>query len=235
MLLSTRWMLLSSSMEMPKLKSGLSLEFFQELVLGLEPPLCSIHFWICRSLSSVKSLCSSRKLSSQSKVPSSGRPTGTTTSYWPPFLGAADEATPSSFATSCNILQVKGNFTSGVGPKFTCSVTFLKLTCGKSVFPFKHSGSGWGVEMRTPSMKMLTVFAFGLFASRFSRTATTWSLPKRFAMPGVFFVSVVKQPSESKQTLPSVSPRKSVDSDVEKPTRTSCRGMGIRVPPLFCS
>mmetsp|Transcript_91566 Transcript_91566/g.212951 ORF Transcript_91566/g.212951 Transcript_91566/m.212951 type:complete len:234 (-) Transcript_91566:294-995(-) len=231
-------------MGIPKFMSGLSLEFFQALGFGLQSPLRSAHFKICRSLISVKCGFFCRNPSNQSKVPSSGKPTGNSTSNLPSLFGCGRLSSVSSFATSCHVRHVKGNATSGDGPKFTCSVTFLKFTCGKSALSNRFSGSGCGCEMRTPLRKRLTVSALGLRLSKFSNTASVCSREKRSEV-WLRFLSAVKKPSESKQTLSSVSPRKSDESCVEKPIRTSCRGTrlprllagskGFRVSTIFTS
>mmetsp|Transcript_50741 Transcript_50741/g.135298 ORF Transcript_50741/g.135298 Transcript_50741/m.135298 type:complete len:235 (+) Transcript_50741:2264-2968(+) len=82
--------------------------------------------------------------------------------------------------------------------------------------------------MRSPSLKMLIVFALGLEASKLSTTPMAWFTENR-CETFVFLRSAVKNPSESKQTLSFVSPRKRDESWVEKPTRTCCRGRGTRV------
>mmetsp|Transcript_120196 Transcript_120196/g.351272 ORF Transcript_120196/g.351272 Transcript_120196/m.351272 type:complete len:236 (-) Transcript_120196:397-1104(-) len=219
-------------MGIPKFMSGLSLEFFHWLGFGLQSPLRSAQRRIVRSLISVYWGFFWRKPSSQSKVPSSGRPTGKRTSYFPSLAPTGLRTSASSLATSCQVLHAKGRGAIGDGPKLTCKVTFLKFTCGKSAFSSRFSGRGWGCEMRTPSRKRLTVSELGLFLSRLSSTAMVWSRPKRWEV-ALRFLSAVKKPSESKHTLSSVSPKNREESCVEKPMRTSCRGMGARLPRLF--
>mmetsp|Transcript_80309 Transcript_80309/g.213154 ORF Transcript_80309/g.213154 Transcript_80309/m.213154 type:complete len:230 (-) Transcript_80309:310-999(-) len=212
--------------------SGLSLEFFQELGLGLQRPLRSAQRRMVRSLISVYCGLLWRNPLSQSKVPSSGSPTGKRTSHFPSLVTLFFRTSASSFATCCHVRHVKGSGAMGGAPKFTCRVTFLKFTWGKRALPTRFSGKGWGCEIRTPSRNKLTVSALRLFLSKFSKTAMVWSRPNRCEVE-LRFLSAVKKPSESKHTLSSVSPRKSEESCVEKPTRTNCRGMGARLPRLL--
>mmetsp|Transcript_12280 Transcript_12280/g.30969 ORF Transcript_12280/g.30969 Transcript_12280/m.30969 type:complete len:231 (+) Transcript_12280:2088-2780(+) len=86
---------------------------------------------------------------------------------------------------------------------------------------------GWGSEMRWPSRKMLKVFAFALPGSKFRTTPMTWSL-WNFCPAGVFFLPDQKEPSESKKTCSSLSPRTKGDAAAEKPMRKSCLGIGTR-------
>mmetsp|Transcript_103756 Transcript_103756/g.300077 ORF Transcript_103756/g.300077 Transcript_103756/m.300077 type:complete len:225 (+) Transcript_103756:1317-1991(+) len=73
---------------------------------------------------------------------------------------------------------------------------------------------------------MLSVFAFGVPVLRFRRTVMTSSLPN-LADGKVRCLPAVKAPSESKKTCSSLSPRSSDEPEVEKPSRTSCRGFGV--------
>mmetsp|Transcript_90613 Transcript_90613/g.228385 ORF Transcript_90613/g.228385 Transcript_90613/m.228385 type:complete len:230 (+) Transcript_90613:488-1177(+) len=222
----TRRTLESSIMGIWKLKSGLSLEFFQELVGGLRIPLCSAHFMMALSLSSVYCGFLAKKSSAHSNMPSSGRPTGKSTSYFPSLGTSLGVTTASTLAISWKLRHAKGSAAINVGPKLTCTVMFLKFTTGNNGFPCKPSGKSIGSEQRTPSLKRLTVLAFGLFLSRFKTRATTWSRLMRCPLNSRF-LSAVKQPSESKQTLASVSPRKSGESCVANPTFNICLGCGI--------
>ena len=107
----------------------------------------------------------------------------------------------------------------------TCRVTFLKDTCGKSAWPSNCSGKGMGRDTRRPSLKRLTVLTLGLVGSRFKRIPRTWSRMKRSATV-IRCLLLMKQPSESKQTESSVSPRKRLEFCLEKPMRHCCRGIG---------
>mmetsp|Transcript_13557 Transcript_13557/g.39010 ORF Transcript_13557/g.39010 Transcript_13557/m.39010 type:complete len:319 (-) Transcript_13557:12-968(-) len=173
-----------------------------------------------RSLSSVYFGCFSRNVSRRSKVPSSGRPTGKTTSYLPPAGGSLLVTTTSALAASSNIRHAKGIFDSGVGPKFACVVTFLKVIAGNNALPFKHSGSDCGWHTRTPSLNKLIVFAFGLAESRFSTTARTAPCATLILPPS--FVRVLLctrlQVKTSKPMLSSESPTKRFEDAVENPT-----------------
>mmetsp|Transcript_59596 Transcript_59596/g.169365 ORF Transcript_59596/g.169365 Transcript_59596/m.169365 type:complete len:233 (-) Transcript_59596:247-945(-) len=182
-----------------------------------------------RSLSSVYSGCFSRKRSSHSNVPSSGKPTGSSTSYAPPFGLGSVTTSQSTAAASWTARHLKGSSARVSGPKFTCTVTFRNVTAGKSGLPFNLSGIGCGWQMRTPSLKRLTVLAFGLAASRFNTTATTASRPKGSATLLEALLKV-NMPTESKQKFSSVLPRRSVELDVEKPTRSTFAGCGRRPP-----
>mmetsp|Transcript_46311 Transcript_46311/g.128852 ORF Transcript_46311/g.128852 Transcript_46311/m.128852 type:complete len:212 (-) Transcript_46311:447-1082(-) len=194
-------------------------------------PLLTAHSWSFLSLSSTYCGFFSRKLSSQSKVPSSGNETGKSTSYFPSLGTFSFTSFTSSLAASWSILHLKGKATKGVGPKFTCNETFRKATCGKRGWPFSFSGKACGSLMRLPLQNRLTVLALGLFWSKLSNMPMAWSRPKR-AAAWLRFLSARKHPSESKHTQPSPpSPRTSEEPATEKPRRTSCRGMGTRLRP----
>mmetsp|Transcript_10804 Transcript_10804/g.28866 ORF Transcript_10804/g.28866 Transcript_10804/m.28866 type:complete len:233 (+) Transcript_10804:1883-2581(+) len=218
---------------MPNWASGLSFEFFCWFVRGLPMPLLHAHSTILLSLSSMCFSCVSMKVSSQSNVPSSGREIGNTTSYCLAPGLASGNASTSACAASCNIRHLNGSGNIGWTPKWTCRVTFRKDTCGYSVLPLSASGSGMGFVARLPPLNRLTVSAFGCPFSRFNRTPTTCSRPKR-APPGLLLLSAVKKPSASKHTPSSSSPSSRVEALVEKPTRTCCFGVGAwwpRRPP----
>mmetsp|Transcript_74141 Transcript_74141/g.206078 ORF Transcript_74141/g.206078 Transcript_74141/m.206078 type:complete len:250 (-) Transcript_74141:750-1499(-) len=114
-----RW-LRSSSDGMPNVISGLSFETFEGsmLVFCRAMPLFSTQD--TRALSLISAYCGflSRKRSSQSKVPSSGKQTGNKTSYFPSFGGCAGCVTCTSFcAASCHMRHLKGSGAMGDGPK----------------------------------------------------------------------------------------------------------------------
>mmetsp|Transcript_53238 Transcript_53238/g.148756 ORF Transcript_53238/g.148756 Transcript_53238/m.148756 type:complete len:242 (-) Transcript_53238:268-993(-) len=224
-------MLLSSRLGTPNCQPGLSLHCLQPYPLVLQMPLLSAQSRIMRSLSSVYSGCFSRKRSSHSNVPSSGKPTGSSTSYAPPFGLGSVTTSQSTAAASWTARHLKGSSARVSGPKFTCTVTFRNVTAGKSGLPFNLSGIGCGWQMRVPSLKRLTVSAFGLAASRFSSTATTLSRPNPSATLLVVLLWV-KDPATSKKKLSSEDPRTRPELDVEKPMRSTFVGCGGRPP--FC-
>mmetsp|Transcript_6800 Transcript_6800/g.16922 ORF Transcript_6800/g.16922 Transcript_6800/m.16922 type:complete len:235 (-) Transcript_6800:389-1093(-) len=224
-------MLKSSIMGIPKFISGLSLQCLSWFGLGLCRPLFNAQSTIALSDNSVYCGFLDKNTSRRSKVPSSGKPMGNIASYLPSFGVVAGKTSASASAMPCTMWHVNGNGADGAGPKFICSVTFLKLTCGCNTFPRRPSGNGCGVDTRLPSQKQLTVLPFGLSLSKFSNTPMTWSRAK-CVLHWVRFPSAVKKPSESKQMLASFSPRKSELPQVEKPTRTSCLGAGGRTLPL---
>mmetsp|Transcript_69431 Transcript_69431/g.175009 ORF Transcript_69431/g.175009 Transcript_69431/m.175009 type:complete len:264 (-) Transcript_69431:3-794(-) len=84
--------------------------------------------------------------------------------------------------------------------------------------------------MRSPSRNKLKVLAFGLLGSKLTTTAITWSRVN-LCEAGVFFLPTQNEPSESKQTWSSLSPSTKGEFEVEKPTRSSCRGAGARPRP----
>mmetsp|Transcript_77234 Transcript_77234/g.215843 ORF Transcript_77234/g.215843 Transcript_77234/m.215843 type:complete len:382 (-) Transcript_77234:16-1161(-) len=221
-------MLKSSIPVRPKLNSGLSFDALGPPALGFHRPELVAHCMIFRSLSSTYSGFSARNPSSQSKVPSSGNPTGSTTSCLPSFRGAAAMGETSSFAAPWSMRHLNGSAFAGCGPHIIWMVTFLNDTCGNNAWPCRCSGSGWGSATRTPSTKRLTVLAVGLLMSTLSSTPTTWSRVKRCEHPVFFSPLAWKHPSESKQTQSLPSPSTSEDPAVEKPSRASCRGIGTR-------
>mmetsp|Transcript_50235 Transcript_50235/g.112839 ORF Transcript_50235/g.112839 Transcript_50235/m.112839 type:complete len:341 (+) Transcript_50235:747-1769(+) len=93
----------SSMWGTPKLMSGLSPEVLCMLTFVRNRPLLRAHSRIFLSLSSVYKGFLSTNQSSQSKVPSSGRQTGKSTSYLPSFGVSYLVCTTSAFAASCTM------------------------------------------------------------------------------------------------------------------------------------
>mmetsp|Transcript_109718 Transcript_109718/g.266783 ORF Transcript_109718/g.266783 Transcript_109718/m.266783 type:complete len:201 (+) Transcript_109718:206-808(+) len=164
-----------------------------------------------------------RNWSTQSNPPSSGSATGTTTSNLPSAGTTCSATSQSAAAASRSIRQLKGNACIGGSDMFRRREVPRTLNVGKSVLPRSLSGRGCGWVSRTPLRKTLTVFAFGLPASRFSSTARTCSAPTLCETRFLVF-PCTKTPSASKHTLSSPSPRKSEEPAVEKPSRTACCG-----------
>mmetsp|Transcript_13534 Transcript_13534/g.35075 ORF Transcript_13534/g.35075 Transcript_13534/m.35075 type:complete len:323 (+) Transcript_13534:1267-2235(+) len=118
----------SSSWGMPRFMSGRSFE--ERLFLGRHKPLLMAQSKSFLSLNSVYCGLLAKKKSNHSKVPSSGRHTGKSTSYLP-SLGAFHVTTSTSaLAASCKVLHLNGNGVQGSGPKFMCTVMPLKVTVG---------------------------------------------------------------------------------------------------------
>mmetsp|Transcript_86053 Transcript_86053/g.240592 ORF Transcript_86053/g.240592 Transcript_86053/m.240592 type:complete len:201 (+) Transcript_86053:1311-1913(+) len=128
-----RLTLKSSSDAMPKPVSGLS---FEALAPPWPPrwrwmPLSSHQATMTRSLSSVYLGLASRNMSSQSKGPSSGRPTGKSASYFPSFgTSGAGAISAWSLSAEPTMRHLKGNGSVGSGPKFGFKVTFLNAMVG---------------------------------------------------------------------------------------------------------
>mmetsp|Transcript_65200 Transcript_65200/g.172763 ORF Transcript_65200/g.172763 Transcript_65200/m.172763 type:complete len:231 (-) Transcript_65200:454-1146(-) len=155
----------------PKKASGRSLLVVPEYPRCRASPLFVAHETIIRSLNSVYFRFSFKKVSNQSKVPSSGRPTGYSTSGF--STGDVDWTLQSDSAASCRVRHLNGNGRIGTGPKCTCTVTFLYVTAGYSGFPLIEVGRTCGSPARTPLTKRLTVFEFGDCPSRLRTTAST--------------------------------------------------------------
>jgi len=109
---------------MPKSIVGLSLQLGQLLRLRYSP-LLRPQFSTARLLTSVYRGFFWRKPSNHSKVPSSGRLTGKSTSRLPPAAGEAAGVSTSAAAASCAMRHAKGIVAKAAGPKFTWSVMFL--------------------------------------------------------------------------------------------------------------
>mmetsp|Transcript_28761 Transcript_28761/g.83200 ORF Transcript_28761/g.83200 Transcript_28761/m.83200 type:complete len:233 (-) Transcript_28761:532-1230(-) len=218
--------ILSSSRSLtPKDISGLSRQL---RALGayprfLEMPLRSAQSKIIRSLSSVYFWFCSRNVSSQSKVPSSGSPTGTRTSYLPSAGASASTTSASVLAAPCTIRHLKGKGANGSGPKFTCDVMFLKVTAGNRAFPFRRSGKACGWDNLRPSLKRLTVLKFACPSCKFKTTANTLPLSEPDLSQHFVRTRLCSRESPSKQMLSLVSPRKRFESEVAKPTLRTCR------------
>mmetsp|Transcript_1783 Transcript_1783/g.5468 ORF Transcript_1783/g.5468 Transcript_1783/m.5468 type:complete len:271 (-) Transcript_1783:442-1254(-) len=217
----------SSKCGTPKFMSGLSIEFFSELAFDRNRPLRTAHSKTFRLLSSAYCGFFSRNQSSQSNVPSSGNRTGNRTSCLPSLGGAYAVTAESACAASCIIRQRKGSGTCGWGPKFTCTVMFLKVTVGNRVLPFKLSGNACGSAIRAPSLNIEIVLELELFSSRLRRTATVSPLPN-LRETALRLRLNMRLPSESKHMLSSESPMMGIVPGVEKPMRRKLRGVGIR-------
>mmetsp|Transcript_80519 Transcript_80519/g.246094 ORF Transcript_80519/g.246094 Transcript_80519/m.246094 type:complete len:353 (+) Transcript_80519:1632-2690(+) len=201
--------------------AGLSPETLLPAPRGFPMPLCSAHATSMRSLNSVYPAFFSSHKSSQSKVPSSGRPTGTTTSYLPSAGSCATATAVSALAASWTIRHVKGNGASGVGPKLVCTLTPLKLMCGNSALPLRLSGICCGCEMRNPFLNKLTVLKFELALSKLSKAATM--SPRAKATPALRRVWLwTKLPSDSKHTPSLSAPTTKAEPAAEKPTLRTC-------------
>mmetsp|Transcript_10582 Transcript_10582/g.22044 ORF Transcript_10582/g.22044 Transcript_10582/m.22044 type:complete len:233 (-) Transcript_10582:297-995(-) len=210
---------------MPKFISGLSLECLVASLHARLMPLFVHQSAILRSLISVNSGCSFRNQSNQWNVPSPGRKTGKSTSGRPSLGSGYLILETSSSAASLIMRHLNGNSARGSGPKLTCTVKFLNVIIGKSGFPFKISGIGCGLEMRSPSRKSDMVLASGPSSVRFSKTAIATPLTKR-CVHCVRLRLNTKLPSESKETLSSASPRSKAAFIVPKPIRSKFRGIG---------
>mmetsp|Transcript_128227 Transcript_128227/g.356873 ORF Transcript_128227/g.356873 Transcript_128227/m.356873 type:complete len:243 (+) Transcript_128227:1130-1858(+) len=217
----SRGTLRSSSCCTPKPVSGRSLQPLP--VVLRQTPLFTAQSMIARLLSSKCCGFLARNWSTQSKQPSSGKATGTTTSCLPLPGEAAAAISQSAVAASCTMRQRNGSVRRGGSAKFSRSAVPRKLTAGKSALPRRPSGRGCGSATRTPPRKRLTLLAFGLPASRFSSTATAWSAPN-FCDTRFFTFPCRKKPSESKHTLSSPSARSSEPPAAAKPRRTVCCG-----------
>mmetsp|Transcript_51466 Transcript_51466/g.137091 ORF Transcript_51466/g.137091 Transcript_51466/m.137091 type:complete len:302 (-) Transcript_51466:427-1332(-) len=213
----------SSSLGTPKPISGLSLELFGTAPLFCQLPLFSTHSRTARSLISTYPGLFSRNMSSQSKLPSSGRLTGKSTSA----ASVAVEVLTSAWdlGAEATMWHVKGSGHSGSGPKFACKVMHLNATVGKRALPSKLSGTAWGCEIRLPPLKRLMVLQFGLPLSRFSKHATTLP-PESFWLTFLPDLMPLKWPSESKLTLASVESMSSDELATEKPIFSKFWGCG---------
>mmetsp|Transcript_3838 Transcript_3838/g.7653 ORF Transcript_3838/g.7653 Transcript_3838/m.7653 type:complete len:288 (-) Transcript_3838:706-1569(-) len=117
----TRWILPSSSSGMPNVNSGLSFELLIAYPRDRQMPLRSAQLRIIWSLSSAYPGFLSWNILSHSNTPSSGRPTGKTTSYLPSLAGGLYSVMVASFAeASATMRQVKGRGVIGSFPRFTC-------------------------------------------------------------------------------------------------------------------
>mmetsp|Transcript_143185 Transcript_143185/g.457464 ORF Transcript_143185/g.457464 Transcript_143185/m.457464 type:complete len:240 (+) Transcript_143185:538-1257(+) len=198
--------------------------------LLLNMPELAAHLMILRSESSTYCGFCSKKESNHSKVPSSGKPTGRTTSYFPSLPSGAFALMASASAAAPSMRHLKGSALIGSGPQFVSTLTLRKARCGKSVFPWRPSGKACGWQARTPSMNKLMVLLFSLLASKFSRTPTVWSR-KNFLQTGFLVLPMQQPPSVSKKTCSSLSPSTSGEPAVEKPTRTMALLAGAPLRP----
>mmetsp|Transcript_86618 Transcript_86618/g.242641 ORF Transcript_86618/g.242641 Transcript_86618/m.242641 type:complete len:217 (-) Transcript_86618:321-971(-) len=186
-------------------------------------PLFSAQLTMDLSLSSVYWGLFSKNQSSQSNVPSSGRQTGKRTSCLPSLGGGVGATALASLcAESCHIRHLKGKGANGDGPKLQWTAQFLKVNAGYNALPLKLFGNCCGSDKRWPSLKRLTVLAFGASSlPTLSTIAKTWSRPIFFASrTWTFRLSCTNMPpSISKQTFCSVSPRNNEPPATESPTR----------------
>mmetsp|Transcript_28921 Transcript_28921/g.90035 ORF Transcript_28921/g.90035 Transcript_28921/m.90035 type:complete len:226 (+) Transcript_28921:466-1143(+) len=204
---------------MPKPDSGLSL---QPLPEGFrQRPLFSAQAISARLLSSTYRGFLARNWSAQSKPPSSGSATGTTSSRWPASGAAA--TSQSAAAASRSMRQLKGSLRSAGSAKLRRSAAPRMLIVGNSARFQRLSGSGCGSVTRTPLRKRLRVLALGLAGSRFSSMPMTCSAAS-FCPTRFFDLPWMKKPSASKQTPSSPSPRRRDEPAVEKPRRTCWAG-----------
>mmetsp|Transcript_114697 Transcript_114697/g.370636 ORF Transcript_114697/g.370636 Transcript_114697/m.370636 type:complete len:315 (-) Transcript_114697:501-1445(-) len=117
---SMRRTLMSSNCAKPKPVSGLSLQPLVPKVLRTQP-LFVAHSMTALLLSSTCAGCFMRNWSTASNVPSSGSPTGKTTSYFPSWGTAGAATSQSAAAASCNIRHLKGRSFIGGAAKLTRS------------------------------------------------------------------------------------------------------------------
>mmetsp|Transcript_7707 Transcript_7707/g.21624 ORF Transcript_7707/g.21624 Transcript_7707/m.21624 type:complete len:329 (-) Transcript_7707:314-1300(-) len=204
----------SSIAQTPKPISGLSLEVLAGLSLGgCGPQLFSAQSRMARSLISVYPGFFSRYMSSQSKLPWSGRLTGKSTS--PSSVASYVVTSASVFKADPTMWHLKGSEHIGSGPKFVCSVMHLKATVGNMGLPCKLSGRACGCATRTPFLKRLIVLQFGLPFSRLMRHATT-SPANNLSLTLARVALPLNRPVESKETLVSESSSND-EPAIEKP------------------
>mmetsp|Transcript_62556 Transcript_62556/g.174797 ORF Transcript_62556/g.174797 Transcript_62556/m.174797 type:complete len:224 (+) Transcript_62556:1715-2386(+) len=171
-----RFALPSSSAGMPRFMSGRSLQRRTTEGLGRQTPLLTAQSMIFLSETSAKSGFCERNQSHQWNVPASGMHTGNNTLCFPSASSWLGVTSTSSRAASWSMRHLKGKVVKGVGPKLTCTDTFLNVMVGYNVFPFNASGNGCGSAIRTPSLKSVMVIAFGLPSWRLITSATTQSV-----------------------------------------------------------
>mmetsp|Transcript_2241 Transcript_2241/g.5700 ORF Transcript_2241/g.5700 Transcript_2241/m.5700 type:complete len:296 (-) Transcript_2241:260-1147(-) len=200
---------------------------FQTVRGGLNP-LSSAHSAKTRPLISTWSVFCFKNSSAQSYKPVPGRATGKTTSGEPSVDGTTST---SSHADACSIVHVNVRGFKHAGPKFARTVAPLKVTVGNSAWPSRCVGSAMGLPTRCPSLKRLTVFTFGVPASKLTTMPST--LLRRKPGPTLIF-SVPRQnwPSMSNATESFELPRSTVLPPVDKPTRMTT-GATAGPPQLF--
>mmetsp|Transcript_58749 Transcript_58749/g.163962 ORF Transcript_58749/g.163962 Transcript_58749/m.163962 type:complete len:232 (+) Transcript_58749:447-1142(+) len=215
---------------MPNAKAGRSLVCQPFMNCCCFRPLLEHQSKSLRSLSSTYSGFLSRKRSTCSKKPSSGKPTGTTTENFPPELDerTRGETSASSAAMSANIRHLKGNFFRTVppAPRFTASVMFLKETVGYKACPTRCSGNGLGSPVRTPSRNNDIVLGLALFGSKLTTTPKIFKPvrlddDRKLGTLSLSTVGAQYDPSSLKKAqLVDPSPRRSDDFEAETPIRS---------------